>query len=255
MTRSAPTPEERATAQALIRYLSQGPFEITDVELKDTPDLRLRLNGHAQGYELAAVLPDDIHQNIKEFRGWLYHKRGKRESVVIVPLEPHIWMKEITEKKWGKAQKYEATEFTRNLILIVHPPRILGDTFDYDEDGFIEQLRIGVSCSNHGFAGIGFWTGKRLFWMDISHSKVDHTQLRWKRLSLGYPAYSIYCHMGTDEERLNDAAVKTFGIDDLPKEQVKLLKPRSPQFAGIKPHLPNHIKYEFPYSDLFEQPK
>jgi len=240
MSRRDPTPEEIATGKALLASIDDGMYQITDFEFSDRPDIRLRANGHAQGYEVVSLLPEHIHQTIKEYSMWLYRKKVST-CRVIIPIEPHMWIKNVIEKKWEKVQKYPSSEFTKDLTLLIHPPRLIENVIDYDDDGFIRALDLGEACSRHGFAGVGYWSGKRFVRLG-NQPKGDHTKLVWEDLSSGYPAYGVVTHTGTDLRA--ELEGKHLSFDDVPMKHTKLLKPLSPQFQGLKPELPPaQLKY------------
>jgi hypothetical protein len=242
LSRRDPTPEELAVGKALLASIDDGTYKIADFEFSDRPDLRLRANGHPQGYEVVGLLPGHIHQTIKEFSMWLYRKKVST-CKVIIPIEPHMWIKNVIENKWAKVQKYPATEFTTDLTLLIHPPRLINNVIDYDDDGFIRALDLGEACSRHGFAGIGYWSGKRFLRLGTQQRKADHTKLVWDDLSEGYPAYGFVTHTGTDLRE--ELAGKPLSFEDVPMKHTKSLKPLSPQFQGLKPRLPPpHLKYE-----------
>jgi hypothetical protein len=241
LSRRDPTPEELATGKALLASIDDGTYEITDFEFADRPDIRLRVNGHPQGYEVVSLLPQHIHQTIKEFSMWLYRKKVST-SKVIIPIEPHMWIKNVIEKKWEKVQKYPPGEFTKDLTLLIHPPRLINSIIDYDEEGFVHALDLGEACSRHGFSGVGYWSGKRFVRLG-NQPKADHTQLVWGNLSSGYPACGFVSHIGTDLRP--ELAGKHLTFDDVPMKHTKLIRPLSPQLQGLKPNMPPpHIKYQ-----------
>jgi hypothetical protein len=172
---------------------------------------------------------------------WLYRKKVST-CRVIIPIEPHMWIKNVIEKKWEKVQKYPPTEFTKDLTLLIHPPRLINNVIDYDDDGFVGALDLGEACARHGFTGIEYWSGKRFVRLG-NQPKADHTQLTWGDLSSGYPACGFVAHTGTDLR--DELAGKHLSFDDVPMKHTKLLKPLSPQLQGLKPHMPPaHLKYE-----------
>ena len=236
MTRREPTPEELATGAALLRSIDDGVFEISDFTYADRPDLTLRANGHAQGYEIAGLLPEHIHQNISQYSMWLYRK-GVKTCKISVPIEPHMWIKNVIEKKWERAQKFPKTEFTRDLTLLVHRPLIGSELIDYDEDGFLCALDLGAACATHGFAGIGYWSGKRFVRLNPSGDKVDHKLLKWKNLGQEYDAYIQIVHTGTN--LCGNMEGRSFSFSDVPAKYTKDLKPMSPQLQGLTPKYPS----------------
>lgn len=245
VSRSEPTKEERAASKALLEYLKSRGLIITEKKLRDKPDLRFKVGGVAAGCEIVSLVPSEVQQTIRAYTNWLY-KKNEKISKIIIPIEPHAWMKKVIEDKWAKVQKYTTSEYTNNLSLLVHYP-MLGhkDPTEYDKREYLDGVAYGERMSSHGFLNIFYWSGKSVY--QISEDKDQIPTVDFK-LENGYPAYVQVIAKGTQAE-LRDVFEEGLWLD-VSDENTKIVKPLDTEFSKRKPRgMPEKLKVVFGFKE------
>lgn len=244
MSRNEPTKEELSAGDALLKFFMALGVPVTDVDFKDKPDLRFALENVPVGCEIVSLMPSDMQKAIKTFFRYKF-KKGVDVAKIVIPIEPHSWMKNAIEKKWKKVQGYEKGPYTLNLFLLVHPP-MLGprDIVEYDHEGFIRGVSYGERTAKHGFRKIFYWAGNRIVVLDGDKENIP--LITFDTLPLGYPAYVIQSFMaqaGKFKERFGDGTHRL----DVPKEHTQIIQPLTPEFKNVPPLLPKDLGVGFVY--------
>jgi len=234
MGRLIATEEEQKAGEALFNYLRACGNNLSETEYDDRPDLRCFIDGRPMGCEIVGLIPADMQQAIRVFARTMFRRKVDVAKITI-PIEPHMWMRTAIERKWAKVQKYPKTPYTENLSLLVHHP-MLGykDPVEYDRNEFVTGVQYGQAISNHGFANVFYWSGRKIY--HLNHAKTTQ-KVKHGDLSKGYPAYIQWILSAGNEglrENFEDRSVPLA----LPRDQVKHIKPMDPDYQGLKPHEP-----------------
>ncbi|MDK6080608.1 hypothetical protein [Massilia varians] len=231
--RLEPTYLERRSGEALVQRFSES-FTVENVAFGDRPDLTFNANGIAVSIEITSLLPSDVHHAIKTHFDKLYRQEKVAVGMLVVPMEPDMWIKAAIERKWKSVQKYPNFSQMANLSLLVHRPGILLDVIDYDEPGFVNALHYGTAKAQHGFANIFYWTNNGVKSFERPSAPVPDVQ---HDVTNGYPAWITLSHIGTSKEG-QAYFVDGYLSTDVPKEHTRIITPMTVQFQGLKPHMP-----------------
>jgi hypothetical protein len=242
MSRNEPTQEELTAGAALLKFFARCNVSVTDVDFGDKPDLRFSLSNIPVGCEIVSLMPSDMQQAMRTFFNFKF-KNGVDVAKIVIPIEPHSWMKKIIEKKWKIVQGYEKGPYTLNLFLLVHPP-MLGhkDIVEYDHEGFIRGGRYGERIAEHGFRKIFYWSGSRIVVLDDDRGNIP--PITYDTLPKGYPAYVIYSFMA-EKEKFKERFGEKVHLLEVPKEHTKVIRPLTPEFQNVPPLLPTDVGVSF----------
>jgi hypothetical protein len=245
MSRNDPTPEELTAGDALLKFFAACNVPVTDVDFDDKPDLRFALRDIPVGCEIVSLMPSDMQEAMRVFFN-LKYKNGVDVAKIVIPIEPHSWMKNTIEKKWKKVQGYEKGPYTLNLFLLVHPP-MLGhkDIVEYDHEGFIRGVMYGERIAEHGFRKIFYWSGSKIVVLD--EDKENIPPITYDTLPEGYPAYVIYAFMAEKEKFRERFGEGTHRLE-VPKEHTKIIRPLTPEFKNVPPLLGPDVGVGFIYN-------
>jgi hypothetical protein len=152
--RSSWTTSERLALYALARALrSRGIEPRHDPSITDRPDAVFIVEGRRAAVECRYITRSEILER--------FNSRGQRLGVIyeiIVPREPHLWVKEAIEKKNCKVRQYLSAGTAEEAWLLVHngsTDRFLGP--DKDPSGQASDLlRLGGFMVGHDFTRVWF---------------------------------------------------------------------------------------------------
>lgn len=173
--------------------LEEGNEVVEDIRFHDKPDWVFSLNGKRVAAECSLI-------GLEELMKWSNCKRKmipEKIYKVTFPVEPHLWMKTVIERKERKVPDYIKNSDSEEAWLITHSDFKVGLSLYECTSWMLELMKSAAAATATKFSSVWFVhpeTGASKLW-DIGEPKVDFPSLD---LSSGsYPTETYMTLIGT----------------------------------------------------------